>query len=64
MKSWHDEEPQPKTGTIPSNNDECDANANQVLEHMTNTITCKDSSTKDQDEDVTVGKHLCPNLLC
>ena len=62
MKYWHDEEPQLETGTIPSNNDDCDANANHVLQHMTNTIICKDSSTKDQDEDVTVGKHLSLNL--
>ena len=47
---------------IPSNNDECDTNANQVLQHMTNTIICKDSSTKYHDEDVTVRKHLSLNL--
>ena len=64
MKSWHDEEPQPETSTIPSINDECDANVNQDLQHMANTSICKDSCTKDQDEDSTIGKHLSLNHVC
>ena len=64
VKSWHDLEHQPETGTIPRNNDECDTNANQVVQHMTNTIICKDSSSKVQDGDVTVGKRLSLNHVC
>ena len=60
-----DSEPQHEEEFIvPSNNDECDTNANQVLQHMTNTIICKDSSSKVSDGDVTVGKRLSLNLVC
>ena len=60
-----DSEPQHEEEFIvPSNNDECDTNGNQDLQHMTNTIICKDSSSKVQDGDVTVGKRLALNLVC
>ena len=41
-----------------------DTNANQDLQHMTNTIICKDSSSKVQDGDVTIGKRLYLSLVC
>ena len=60
-----DSEPQHEEEFIvPSNNDECDTNANQDLQHMTNTIICKDSSSKVLDGDVIVGKRLPLNLVC